>query len=44
MVGQHRAWSDGAVEYVLHEDLRLEPAEMDTAATYREAPDYFFWF
>jgi prepilin-type N-terminal cleavage/methylation domain-containing protein len=44
MVGQHRAWSDGAVEYVLRADLRLEPADMDTAATYREAPDFFYWF
>jgi prepilin-type N-terminal cleavage/methylation domain-containing protein len=48
LIGQHRAWSDGSVEWVLHDDLHLDPAQMDANATYK-APlggggDQFYFF
>jgi prepilin-type N-terminal cleavage/methylation domain-containing protein len=44
MVGQYRGWSDGSVEWVLHDNLRLDAAQMDSDATYRQDPDSFYWF
>ena len=44
MVGQHRAWSDGSVEWALHEDFRLEPDQFDSSATYKEDDADFYWF
>jgi prepilin-type N-terminal cleavage/methylation domain-containing protein len=35
MLGQHRAWSDGSVEWVLREDIRMEAADCDTSAAYK---------
>jgi prepilin-type N-terminal cleavage/methylation domain-containing protein len=35
MIGQHRAWSDGSVEWILREDIRMEAADCDTSAAYK---------
>jgi prepilin-type N-terminal cleavage/methylation domain-containing protein len=35
LVGQHRAWSDGSVEWVDRSDIDANPAHLDEAASYK---------
>ena len=35
LVGQHRAWSDGSVEWVHGSDVDANPAHLDAAASYK---------
>jgi prepilin-type N-terminal cleavage/methylation domain-containing protein len=45
--GQHRAWSDGAVEWLNGGEVDLTPdtsGRFDTKATYRYSNYYYWWF
>jgi prepilin-type N-terminal cleavage/methylation domain-containing protein len=45
--GQHRAYSDGSVEWIGPADVKLDagsPLLLDSSATYRIAPLYYWWF
>jgi hypothetical protein len=46
--GQHRAWSDGSVEWVVSELMNLNLTDRETAAAYHVGPRgggfYYFWF
>ena len=46
--GQHRAWTDGSVEWVLADLMNLKLDDRETAAAYQVGPRgggfYYFWF
>jgi prepilin-type N-terminal cleavage/methylation domain-containing protein len=48
LLGQHRAWSDGSVEWIPGSDIDPSPANLDTAASYKAGvPGNYFcywWF
>ena len=46
--GQHRAWSDGSVEWIDGSEIDANPADLDTSASFKDGPpgNYYnyVWF
>jgi hypothetical protein len=42
--GQHRAWSDGSVEWVNGSEMKLDTAAASQNASYWDGALYLWWF